>query len=48
MKKIFKRFKTQILSSLASFATIIAFSGISPKSMWILYEPDIPKALRNR
>lgn len=34
------------LTSLASFITAVAFVGISPQSMWIFYEPDIPKALK--
>ncbi len=45
---MFKRFKTQILSSLASFVAVVAFSGVSARSMWIFYEPDIPKALKDK
>ncbi|MDD4568786.1 MAG: cyclic lactone autoinducer peptide [Tepidanaerobacteraceae bacterium] len=45
---MFKKFKTQIFSSLASFIAIVAFSGISPKSMWIFYEPDIPAVMKDK
>lgn len=45
---MFKKFKIQFFSSLASFIAIVAFSGISPQSMWILFEPDIPEVMKDK
>lgn len=45
---MFKKFKMQFLSSLASLIAVVAFSGISPQSMWIFYEPDIPEILKDK
>ncbi|MCG1011918.1 cyclic lactone autoinducer peptide [Tepidanaerobacter sp. GT38] len=43
---MFKNIRTYFLTSLASFITAIAFIGVSPQSIWIFYEPDIPEALK--
>ncbi|WP_422446453.1 cyclic lactone autoinducer peptide [Thermoanaerobacterium sp. DL9XJH110] len=43
---MFKKIKLSFFTSLASLITLVAFSGIKPQSMWILYEPDIPESLK--
>ncbi|SNS79526.1 cyclic lactone autoinducer peptide [Anaerovirgula multivorans] len=36
---MFKKLKTSVLS-------VAAMSGVSPASMWYIYEPDIPKSIK--
>lgn len=43
---MFKNLKTFLLSSVTSLVTLIAINGVSTKSMWLIYEPDIPKSLK--
>lgn len=35
-----------ILFIAATLSTVIAMSGSSINSMWLIYEPDIPKSIR--
>ncbi|SHK20556.1 cyclic lactone autoinducer peptide [Caminicella sporogenes DSM 14501] len=41
-----KQIKTFLLTSAASVLTLVAMTGVSTKSMWLLYEPDAPKSLK--
>ncbi|NLZ52832.1 MAG: cyclic lactone autoinducer peptide [Thermoanaerobacteraceae bacterium] len=41
-----KNLRSYFLTSLASLITVVAFTGVSPQSMWIFYEPDIPESLK--
>lgn len=41
-----KNIRKFFLTSLASLITAVAFIGVSPQSMWIFYEPDIPEVLK--
>lgn len=34
------------LKSVAFVVTLIAFSGASTNSMWMIYEPEIPKCIK--
>ncbi|TZE82542.1 cyclic lactone autoinducer peptide [Calorimonas adulescens] len=43
---MFKKIGKSLLASLASVITLVAFTGVSPASIWILYEPDMPDALK--
>ncbi|AYO29362.1 cyclic lactone autoinducer peptide [Biomaibacter acetigenes] len=43
---MFKKIGKSLLTSLASIITLVAFTAVSPASIWILYEPDIPDALK--
>ncbi|SNT21971.1 cyclic lactone autoinducer peptide [Anaerovirgula multivorans] len=43
---MFKKLKTSVLSVAACLLTIVAMSGVSPASMWYIYEPDIPKSIK--
>jgi cyclic lactone autoinducer peptide len=46
MKNMFKKIRKSLLTYLASMITLVAFTAVSPHSIWILYEPDIPDALK--
>lgn len=42
-----KKMKLALLTSVASLLTLVAFTGgVSPQSMFILYEPDVPESLK--
>ncbi|AYO32147.1 cyclic lactone autoinducer peptide [Biomaibacter acetigenes] len=42
----FKKIRESLLASLASLIALVAFTAVSPASIWILYEPEIPDALK--
>lgn len=43
---MFKQCKRFALANLAIVLTMIASSGVGPKSVFIMYEPDIPECLK--
>ena len=43
---MYKKTVKMLLSGAASLLIFVASIGVSPNSMWILYEPDIPKSLK--
>lgn len=42
---MFKQFKMFAMSSLTLVLAMIAYSGVSPKCVFVMYEPDIPDCL---
>ncbi len=42
---MFKNLSKKLFSGMALVLTLVAYTGVSPYSMWILYEPDAPKSL---
>lgn len=44
---MFRKMRLWSLTSLALMLTTIAQAGISPKCLWVFYEPDIPKKLKS-
>lgn len=43
---MYKKAVKMLLSGVASLLIFAAYTGVSPNSMWILYEPDIPRNLK--
>jgi len=43
---MFKQFKRFAMVNLALVLTMIASTGVSPKSVFIMYEPEIPECLK--
>ncbi len=43
---MYKKTVKMLLSTAASLLVFTASIGVSPRSMWILYEPDIPQSLK--
>lgn len=41
-----KKLKNNILSVAACLLTLVAMSGVSPTSMWYIYEPDAPQSIK--
>lgn len=39
---------TIMVHALASVIAIVAYTGVSPNSWFILYEPDIPESFKHR
>jgi len=45
---LFKKLQCFVLANFAAMLIFISNMGIDARSMWTLYEPDIPKCLRER
>ncbi|MGE4283384.1 MAG: cyclic lactone autoinducer peptide [Clostridia bacterium] len=43
-----KKLKNLMLNNLASVIVLVAMTGVSARSIWYFYEPDIPESLKNR
>jgi len=41
-----KKFKRFILSPLVAIVTMVAMTGASTNSLWLLHEPDMPESLK--
>lgn len=41
-----KKFKAVVLTNFALLLTLVASSGVSSKSIFVMYEPDIPECLK--
>ncbi|CAH2213181.1 cyclic lactone autoinducer peptide [Tepidibacter aestuarii] len=42
---MFKISKRKMISTLASILTLVVSTGVSTRSVWIYYEPDMPESL---
>lgn len=40
------KIKMSLLRACASLLSLVAVGGITVNSMWIFYQPDVPKALQ--
>lgn len=45
---MFKKATAMIVQALAPVIVLVAYTGVSPNSWFILYEPDIPESLKTR
>ncbi|WP_213818710.1 cyclic lactone autoinducer peptide [Garciella nitratireducens] len=41
-----RKMRKLLLTLLASTLTSVATSGVDSKSMWMIYEPDLPECLK--
>lgn len=41
-----KAIRGNILNLLASMIVLVAYVGVSPNSVWLYYEPDVPNPLK--
>jgi cyclic lactone autoinducer peptide len=44
---MFKWAKISLLTRVACMATFVAMTGVSARCMWLLYEPEVPEALKD-
>ena len=42
------KLKKIVLSVTAVMITLVAMSGASPASMWLIYEPDMPDSIKKQ
>lgn len=43
---MFKQFKIFAMSSLTLVLTMIAYSGVSSRCVFVMHEPDVPECLK--
>lgn len=43
-----KNVKLRLLTKVASLLTLVALTEVSTNSIWYLYEPEVPKSLKNK
>ncbi len=45
---MFRKMMAIMVYAMASVVVFVAYTGVSPNSWFILYEPDIPESLKHR